>query len=84
MTARAASTGLPTPQMLEALVAGQFADPFGVLGPHRDPARDALIVRVFQPAARDVMLRVLHPAAEDIAMERTLAVGLFEAVLAGA
>ena len=84
MTARAASTGLPTPQMLEALVAGQFADPFGVLGPHRDPARDALIVRVFQPAARDVMLRVLHPAAEDIAMERTHAGGLFEAVLAGA
>ena len=57
MTARAASTALPTSKTLDALIAGHFADPFSVLGPHPDAKRDALIVRVFQPAARDVTLR---------------------------
>jgi 1,4-alpha-glucan branching enzyme len=84
MTARAASTALPTSKTLDALIAGHFADPFSVLGPHPNAKRDALIVRVFQPAARDVTLRLLHPSVEEIRMERTHAGGVFEAVVPGA
>ena len=84
MSARPASAATRSRHVLDALTAGRFADPFSVLGPHRDESRDALIVRVFQPAAREVMLRVLHPIVQDIQMERTHPGGLFEAVVPGA
>ena len=83
MSARPASADIPSRHVLDALTAGHFADPFSVLGPHRDGSRHALIVRVFQPAAREVTLRVLHPIAQDIQMERTHAGGVFEAVVPG-
>ncbi len=83
MTARRASTASPSKHAIDALVAGHFADPFRVLGPHRDDAGKALVVRVFQPAAHDVSLRVLHPVVEDIAMRRTHDGGVFEAVVPG-
>jgi 1,4-alpha-glucan branching enzyme len=82
MTARSSSAARSR-HAFDALAAGHFADPFSVLGPHRDEARDAVLVRVFQPAAREVSLRVLHPSAQDIRMERTHAAGLFEAVIPG-
>jgi 1,4-alpha-glucan branching enzyme len=84
MSARPASASIPSRHILDALTSGRFADPFSVLGPHRDESRDVLIVRVFQPAAREVILRIVHPAAHDIPMERTHTGGVFEAVVPGA
>jgi len=71
------------PETIDALTSGRFGDPFSVLGPHRDEPRDAVLVRVFQPAARTVTLRVVYPAAQEITMERAHDAGLFEAVVPG-
>ena len=84
MTARPASNAALAPETLDALVAGRFADPFGLLGPHHDPHRDAVVVRVFQPAARDVTLHLVHPSTASVRMERIQEAGLFEAVVPGA
>jgi 1,4-alpha-glucan branching enzyme len=42
-----------TPEVVRALVAGEHADPFSILGPHRD-ADGTLRIRVFAPGARAV------------------------------
>jgi 1,4-alpha-glucan branching enzyme len=84
MTARSASSAALAPETLDALVAGRFADPFSLLGPHHDRVRDAIVVRVFQPAAREVTLHVVHPSTGSVRMERVHDGGLFEAVLQGA
>ena len=84
MSARPASAAVRSRHILDALTAGHFADPFSVLGPHRDESRDTLVVRVFQPAAKEVTLRVVHPVAQDIRMERTHPGGVFEAAVPGA
>jgi 1,4-alpha-glucan branching enzyme len=53
---------------LAALAAGRNADPFAVLGPHRDEGSRGTVVRAFLPAARavDVIVRAdgtAHPMA---------------------
>ncbi|ARP82194.1 1,4-alpha-glucan branching enzyme [Bordetella genomosp. 8] len=53
-----ASTSVPIPDALhrdiDALLAGWHADPFGVLGPHREG--DRTVVRVLAPNARHIVL----------------------------
>ena len=66
---------------LEALVAGRHSDPFSLLGPHWDDGLGATVVRVFQPAAREVVLRLHHPSRAELSMQRRGTGGLFEAVI---
>ncbi|HXE80479.1 MAG TPA: 1,4-alpha-glucan branching protein GlgB [Vicinamibacterales bacterium] len=68
-------------QDVDALVGGRHADPFSILGAHWDEAAGATVVRVFQPAAREVVLRVHHPIRFECRMERRHPGGLFEAVV---
>ena len=66
---------------LDALVAGRHPDPFSLLGPHWDQTAGATVVRVFQPAARDVVFRLQHPVSLECSMERRHPGGLFEVVV---
>ena len=66
---------------LDALVAGRHHDPFSILGPHWEESRGATVVRVLQPAAREVVLRLRHPIQLDLPMQRPHPGGLFEAVV---
>jgi 1,4-alpha-glucan branching enzyme len=84
MAVRPASSPALSPAAVDALAAGRFADPFSLLGPHHDAARDAVVVRMFQPAAREVTLHVVHPATLTVRMDRIHESGLFEAVVPGA
>jgi 1,4-alpha-glucan branching enzyme len=76
------ASSFATAAQIEDLVTGRHSDPFGLLGPHLND-RGAIVVRVFQPAAREVHLRVLLPSAMDLPMERRHPNGLFEAELPG-
>ena len=58
-----------------ALIGGYNQDPFAVLGPHRED-RD-IVVRAFQPAARQIDLRLL-PSGDLLPMEKRDPSGLFE------
>jgi 1,4-alpha-glucan branching enzyme len=61
---------------LAALARGENADPFAVLGPHRDESRRGVVVRTFQPAAHAVELRL--PDGALVPMPRRQPYGLFE------
>ena len=75
----------PPDRRIDALVARPSrAIPFSVLGPHPGDAAQAVVVRVLQPAARDVTLRVTCPRGRTIPMAAAHAHGLFEAVVPGA
>jgi 1,4-alpha-glucan branching enzyme len=76
-------SSISEPLHLEALVAGRHSDPFSVLGPHWDDAIGATVVRVFQPAAREVLLRLQHPVHAEHRMEPRGDRGLFEVVVPG-
>ncbi len=70
----------PLKSVLEAVASGRYADPFAVLGPHRDRGR--WIVRSFQPQASAVSLidadgRKLAP------MKRIHPAGIFEGGVPG-
>ena len=77
-----APTPSPLDLAIEALAAGRHADPFRLLGPHRDQ-HGAVVVRVLQPAAREVTLLVTHPRDAAIPMSRRNPHGVFEAVVEG-
>ncbi len=67
---------------LAALAAGRHRDPFSVLGPHSLGKEPGVVIRAFNPAAREIAVRImgtgeLHP------MGRGLNEGLFEVVLPG-
>ncbi len=77
-----APTPSPLDQALEALAAGRHGDAFSLLGPH--PAGEGtMVVRVLQPAAREVTLLLTYPREEAIAMTRRHPDGVFEAVVPG-
>ncbi|MGH9411021.1 MAG: 1,4-alpha-glucan branching enzyme, partial [Vicinamibacterales bacterium] len=62
---------------LEALASARHADPFSILGPHKDD--EALVVRAYQPAASDVdVVRTADRSATRMA--RVHPSGIFEAV----
>src|SRR5262245_7564749 len=61
-----------------ALIGGYNPDPFALLGPHRDD--DGVVVRAFQPAARQIEVR-LRPGGETIAMEKRHPAGVWAARL---
>jgi 1,4-alpha-glucan branching enzyme len=72
------SAGLPA-EVIEALVNGQHADPFGVLGPH--PAPDAQVtVRAFLPHAREVWVTI-NGDADSRPLERIHPAGLWATAL---
>jgi 1,4-alpha-glucan branching enzyme len=68
-------------EALAALVAGQSADPFALLGPH-PTVGGRYIIRALQPAARAVEIRD-RTAGTLSTMARREERGLFEAVLPG-
>ena len=71
-------TDAPDSATLDPLAAGVHADPFAVLGPHKQRGRR--VVRTFQPHAREV--RLLDAAGGQLAvMERVHAGGVFAAEL---
>ena len=72
----------PLDLAIEALAAGRHSDPFRLLGPHRDE-HGAVVVRVLQPAAREVTLLVTHPHQAAVPMTRRHTHGVFEAVVPG-
>jgi 1,4-alpha-glucan branching enzyme len=65
---------------LAALVGGYHRDPFAVLGPH--PENGATVVRVLQPAARDIALHMVTTGA-IVPMTKRDAAGIFEARVDG-
>jgi 1,4-alpha-glucan branching enzyme len=70
---------MPTvsPDIIAAIVGGYYSAPFDVLGVHPAPEGQGLVVRTFQPEAKEVAVRrngMLHP------MERIHADGFFEAL----
>ena len=67
---------LVAPHMLDALADARHADPFSILGPHRDG--DSLAIRTFQPAAADVDLARLDDGTTT-RMTRIHPVGIYEA-----
>jgi len=69
------SHGSAADAAVAALIGGYNKDPFAVLGPH-DEDRD-IVVRAFQPAARQIELRLL-PSRELVPMEKRDPSGLFE------
>jgi 1,4-alpha-glucan branching enzyme len=69
------SHGSAADAAVAALIGGYNQDPFAVLGPH-DEDRD-IVVRAFQPAARQIELRLL-PSRELVPMEKRDPSGLFE------
>jgi 1,4-alpha-glucan branching enzyme len=72
-----ASTTLP-PGAVAALVRGQHADPFAVLGPHALPGATALAIRLFRPHARGVDV---VSGGRSWRMDRLHPEGLFEIVI---
>ena len=56
---------------LDALVRGQHADPFRLLGPHIDRHSGHLRVRVLKPGARAIELRLRHPERARRADDQT-------------
>jgi 1,4-alpha-glucan branching enzyme len=78
-----AAPSRPSRVEIEALVTGRHHDPFSVLGAHRDEGRGVVVVRVLQPAARDVRVRITYPEPAEILMTRAHPSGLFEADLPG-
>jgi 1,4-alpha-glucan branching enzyme len=72
------------PEELKALLSGELADPFGVLGAHPVSLRSGpgVVVRAFLPGARKAAILDLDPGREIEAplVEKE---GLFEAVLRG-
>jgi 1,4-alpha-glucan branching enzyme len=69
----------PLSSDLDALVRGQHADPFRLLGPHAGD--DGVVVRTLRPGAAAVELELRHPRPLRVAMRRLHVDGLFEAVL---
>ena len=65
---------------LQALAEARHADPFGVLGPHVEPA--GVVVRAILPTAESVT--VLPNGGRPVAMTRRHAAGVFEATLPSA
>jgi 1,4-alpha-glucan branching enzyme len=65
---------------VEAVVAGDCRDPFGLLGMHLDGPGKCVTVRVFYPAA--TRLEVLHADGAVSALERVHPAGLWAAALA--
>src|SRR5215813_5214942 len=68
------------PDSLDALAGARHADPFAVLGPHRDG--DALVIRASQPHASRVDV-VRRPGGESAPMALVHPGGVFEAVFPG-
>jgi 1,4-alpha-glucan branching enzyme len=68
---------------LEALVQGQHSDPFHLLGPHLDPGRALVLVRVMIPSAASVDLLMRYPLEIRVPMKRLHHHGLFEAEVPG-
>lgn len=62
---------------VEAVLRGDCADPFAILGPHR--VADGIALRVFAPGAEQVTLR--PPGGKETTLERRDARGFFEALL---
>ena len=73
--------GLPRDEV-SRFVAGNHADPFRVLGPHR--VGDDLEIRVFRPDARTVDIVLDREAEKPIAAERIQQDGFFCAIVPGA
>src|SRR4051812_37362902 len=65
---------------LAALAAGHNADPFAVLGPHRDERGRGIVVRAFLPAAHAVDL-IVRPEGTARPMMRRDPAGVWEAVV---
>jgi 1,4-alpha-glucan branching enzyme len=68
---------------LEAIVQGTHGDPFGILGPHRFTlqGRPLVVIRVSQPAAREVFVLAREGPSDPVPMRRRHDDGIFEAVL---
>ena len=64
-----------------AVVAGSYADPFAVLGPHA--TTDGVVIRAFVPGAESLEARATH-AGWTSTLRRRHASGLFEGVAPGA
>ncbi|MGA7274080.1 MAG: 1,4-alpha-glucan branching enzyme, partial [Candidatus Udaeobacter sp.] len=73
--------GLPRDEV-NRFVAGNHADPFRVLGPHR--VGDDLEIRVFRPDARTIDIVLDREAEKPIAAERIQQDGFFCATVPGA
>ncbi len=75
----------PTDDAIEAIVQGEFGDPFAVLGPHVVPngRKGMVVVRTFLPQAEQV--RVIPTIAEvkPRVMGRIHPKGVFEALFSG-
>jgi len=67
---------------IDALLAGRFADPFALLGPHPmwPPAGNGWVVRFFRPGAADASV-LLQGVSEPIPARRLRPEGFFEATL---
>src|SRR6185295_13858153 len=63
--------------VIAALVGGYNRDPFAILGPHTDDQGRGVVIRAFQPAARQIDLR-LASTGEIVPMEKRDAGGLYE------
>ena len=66
---------------VDALVAGAYADPFRVLGPHQ--AGDDLEIRVFRPDVKGVEVVLLGKEVQRFVAERLRPEGFFRATLPG-
>jgi 1,4-alpha-glucan branching enzyme len=65
-----------------ALIRGEHADPFALLGPHvLTGRRQGLAIRTLQPAARQV--EILRPGHDPVQMDRRRPEGFFEAFFPG-
>jgi 1,4-alpha-glucan branching enzyme len=58
------------------LIAGRNRDPYAVLGPHADEEDGRIVIRAFQPAARQIELR-LPATGELVPMVKTGPAGVF-------
>ena len=67
---------------IEALMRGEYGDPFAILGPHavRDGGTDAIVIRAFLAGAEEVTVIPLGAHLPAKPMERVHPEGLFEAV----
>jgi 1,4-alpha-glucan branching enzyme len=70
-----------TDAAIAALVSGYNRDPFATLGPHRDEEGRGVVIRAFQPAARQIEVRLVADG-ETIPMTKRDPGGLFEARIA--
>src|SRR5213593_54657 len=62
---------------IATLVAGRNRDPFAVLGPHIDKDGHGIVVRAFQPAARQIAVR-LRATGKLVPMAKQDPAGVFE------